>query len=184
MTFGNPYAPPLNDEFDDGPRGATAGVKLVGDTLICDKGASLPRVCLFSGEPSSERVSRTLSWAPQWFLILAAMSPLLGALLYFVIRKTARLEYSLTPSARARSSSSLLIAIGGGVGGFLLAIMAGVADQPLLALLLIVIALIAIVVGSVRSRLFTITKIDKQQIHLKLRPDALRGFERHFAGAS
>jgi hypothetical protein len=150
--------------------------------LTCDKGASLPRLCLFSGEPSDERVSRSLSWAPQWFVFVAVMSPLLAGLLYLVIRKTGRLEYSLSPLAKSRVRSALWLSLGGGIGCFVLAGVAGAADQPALALLLIALALIAIVVGSLRSRLFQVTKIDKVQISIKLRADAANAFSRYLAG--
>lgn len=182
MATSNPYAPPQQDDFSGLPLGTGGGMRLHGDTLICDKGLALPRLCLFNGEPSAERVSRTLSWAPQWFLAVAVISPLIGAIIYFIVRKTGQLEYSLSATARKRARGALWLAVGGIVGGVLLAIVAGANDLPILALVAIVAALVAIVVGSARSRLFTVAQIDKQQIHLKLRPDAARAFERHLAG--
>lgn len=182
MATSNPYAPPQHDDFSGLPLGAGGGPRLLGDTLICDKGSALPPLCLFNGEPSNERLSRTLSWAPQWFLAVAVMSPLIGAIVYFIVRKTGQLEYSLSTTARKRSRSAVWLSLGGIVGGIVLAGVAGANDLPLVALLAIVAALAAIVVGSTRSRLFTVARIDKQQIHLKLRPDAARAFERHLAG--
>ena len=181
MVTNNPYAPPRHDEQDLLlPRG---GVGMMGDVLICDKGVSLPPLCLFSGEPASSRTSRLLAWAPQWWGLVAVMSPLIGLLLYFVVRKTGKLEYSLSPAASQRARNARWLAIGGVVVGFVLAGVAAAAKQPELAVLFLVAAFIAIVVGTARSRLFRITKIDKLQIHLKLRPAAAEAFARHFATA-
>ncbi len=182
MATSNPYAPPQHDDLSGLPLGAGGGVRLAGDTLICDKGSALPRLCLYSGEPSNERISRTLSWAPQWSFVVFAVSPLIGAIIYFIVRKTGQLEYSLSPAARQRAKGGTWLVLGGVVGGVLLVILGGANDLPLLAILGIVAALITVVVGSLRTRLFTIAQIDKQQIHLKLRPEAARAFERHLAG--
>jgi hypothetical protein len=98
------------------------------------------------------------------------------------VRKTGQLEYSLSATARKRARGAALLVLGGIFGGVLLGIVGGANDLPILALVALVGALVAIVVGSVRSRLFTVALIDKQQIHLKLRPDAARAFERYLAG--
>lgn len=182
MASSNPYAPPVHDDFGAAPLGSNGGFSLLGDTLTCEKGASLPNICLFSGEVGNERVSRMLSWAPQWFIFVAVMSPLLGAILYYVVRKSGKLDYSLSTAAKKRARGGAWLAFGGVIGGIALLMIGGAADLPVLALLAIVGALIAIVVGSVRSRVFTVARIDKQQIQLKLQPNAARAFERHLAG--
>jgi len=183
MVTNNPYAPPRNDDFSALPVGSGSGVQLVGDTLICEKGASLPPLCLFNGEPGDDRISRTFTWAPQWALVIVAMSPLIGAVVYLIVRKTGKLEYSLGKAARKRMNDARWLLVGGVLGGVILAIVAGVNELPALMLLAIMVAMIVIVVGSVRMRVFTVSRIDKQQIHLKLRNDAARAFERYLAGA-
>jgi hypothetical protein len=101
---------------------------------------------------------------------------------YFFVRKTGQLEYSLSATAKQRQRGALWIGVGGTVGGVLLIATAGALDLPVLILVAVLGLLVAIVVASVRSRLFTLAKIDKQQIQLKLRPDAARAFERYLAG--
>ncbi|HYQ18319.1 MAG TPA: hypothetical protein VEQ58_21235 [Polyangiaceae bacterium] len=180
MVSSNPYAPPKHDELGDAlPRGNGVGFALSGDVLICDLGASLPRLCVFSGEPTEGRISRKLSWAPQWSLTLAAVSPLIGFVVYMFVRKTGQLEYGLSEAAKKRKTSGLLIAIGGGVGGVVLASAGAGADLPALALVGGVLALVAVIVGAVRAQLLRIVKIDKQHIQLKLRPAAAQSFARH-----
>ncbi|HYP87547.1 MAG TPA: hypothetical protein VEQ59_05330 [Polyangiaceae bacterium] len=184
MVSSNPYAPPQHDEFGGvSPQGSRGGVALSADVLFCDKGASLPPLCLFSGEPASTRVRRKLSWAPQWCLVLAAMSPLIGGIVYLLVRKTGDLEFSMSEAAQKRKTSGLLIAIGGGVGGFALGIGLLAADQGAVGAIVLVAALIAIVVGAVRAQLLRVVKIDKQQIQLKLRPEAAQSFARHLGVA-
>jgi len=183
MASSNPYAPPQHDDFSALATGSASDLRLAGDTLIFDKGASLPRLCLFSGEPSDERTSRTLWWAPQWAFVIVAVSPLIGAIVYFVVRKSGTVEYSLSAAARKRQRSGRWLLIGGALGGVVFATAAGAGKLPALSLLSIAVALILIIVGSVRSRLFHIARIDKQQIHLRLRSEAARAFERYLAGA-
>jgi hypothetical protein len=182
MTTSNPYAPPQHDDFSALPAGAGRGLQLSGDTLICDKGLSLPGLCLFNGEPSHDRVSRTLSWAPQWVIVLVAMSPLLGGIIYLIVRKSGAIEYSLGPVARKRKRDGVWLIFGGLFGGAIIATVAGVNDLPALLLVAILAGLVAIVVGSIRLRHYNVSRIDKQQIHLKLRPEAARAFERHLLG--
>lgn len=180
MTMDNPYAPPQHDELElAGTSSAARGARLLGNVLICDKGAALPPLCLYSGAPVSEpQIRRTLSWAPQWCLLLAAFSPLLGVPVYFIMKKSGQLSYSLSPEAKRRRRDGVLIAFAGGLGCVALAVVAAAADAPWLVLLAVLGCLVSIVVGSVRARLFNLTKIDKQRVHLKLREEAAAAFGR------
>src|SRR5262245_60689364 len=114
----NPFEPPA----DDAPAFArrTNDFSLNGQTLIAQKGAVLPDICIYSGEPSRDRVERKLVWASPGLAALVVISPLIYLIVYFIVRKTGTLSYSLGEAARQRRTSGIVIALGSiGVGALM-----------------------------------------------------------------
>ena len=180
MDVSNPYAPPQAPLHETaGPGTAGGGWRLVADTLIVEKGAKLPPICVFNGEPTEgQRVNRKLGWAPPAVIMLVALAPLLGLILVLALRKTGRIDYALSQAARQRRKSAVLIILGG-IAAFvaLIALTVAMESAPL-ALAGLVVFFVTLVVGLVRLQPFRIVKIDKTRIHLKLRPEATRAFAR------
>jgi hypothetical protein len=177
MDSTNPFAPPLAD-LAVPTSGEAAAFSLNQQVLRVRKGAALPNVCLWSGEPEgAQRVRKVLHWAPPWTAILA-LWPLIYLVVYFIVRKSGSIDYSLGPGARARKQQALVY----GGGGMLLSFAAlalGIArDAPLSALLGVLGFLAALIFTLIRARVVQVVRIDKEHVHLKLRPAAAQAFAR------
>lgn len=86
-------------------RGHVAGgaLHLVnGNTLVAEKGSTLPPLCLWNGEPcTAGRKTTNFAWAPVWVWIFA-VSPLLLLAVYLLARKRGELSYCLGTTAQGR----------------------------------------------------------------------------------
>lgn len=147
-----------------------------GDTLVAPKGAVLPDVCIYSGEPSRDRVQRKLVWVPPALAALVVISPLIYLIVYFIVRKTGTLDYSLGEAARKRRQSGIAIAIGS-IGVFVALLFIGLnTDAGSFIPLALLLFIVGLVVGTLRARVVQLVKIDKTHIHLKLPPAAAQAF--------
>jgi hypothetical protein len=172
----NPYAPPASDSTGYLGTSQTGAYRIEGDLLIAAKGATLPPICVWSGEPAAGPGSpRQLVWAPMWVYVFA-VSPLLFVIFYFIFRKKGTLDYSFGARALARRKNAIIIGVGGSVLAVAFFTIGLVAELPAIVPIATLTLLVSILVGSVRARLFTVARIDAEHIHLKLRPDALRAF--------
>lgn len=173
----NPFAPP---EADD-PRALTSGggrFRVQGNTLIVERDATLPALCIFTGEPTlGQRERRRLAWAPPWTAVFV-ISPLLYLIVYLIVRKRAWLDYALSERARARRRTGLRTLFGGIVAAIALGFVGGYAGVPLLIVFSPFVFLIVLVVGMVYGRVLQVTRIDQAHVHLKLRPEAAQAFAR------
>ncbi len=177
MSAPNPYAPPRDDE--PGAAQAARGMLLLGNVLTVDRDGTLPPLCPFSGEPTTDiPTSHRLVWTPPWFLVVAFMSPLLAALLYFFVRRTARLHFALGASAQRRRRDAISLAVFGGLGAALSFILGAVAEFPWLLALGALLGVTALLLGMVRSRLYRISRIDPLKVQLYLRPEAAEAYAR------
>lgn len=185
MTALNPYAPPTHERAAPGTGGpGMHGVRLSGGVLICDKGTRLPALCLYSGVPvSGPPIQKKLTWVPQWCILILAFSPLIGLIIYLFVKKSGTLSYTLSPAALERRQQAVtfgLAATGLCVAGWVVGLNYGPDWLPMLGILAF---LIGLLVAIVRSRLFTIAKIDEATVHLKLRKEATAAFERFLSAA-
>lgn len=173
----NPFAPP---EADD-PRALLSGegrFRVQGNTLIVERDATLPALCLFTGEPTlGQRERRRLAWAPPWTAVFV-ISPLLYLVVYLIVRKRAWLDYALSERARARRRSGILTLFGGMAAAVVLGFAGGLANMPLLLVFAPVLFLIVLIVGMIRGRVLQVTRIDQTHVHLKLRPETAQAFAR------
>jgi hypothetical protein len=114
----NPYQPPEEDDALVGREPGAGDFRVVnGDTLVAEKGAVLPAICLWNGEPcSAGRRETNFAWAPSWTLIFI-VSPLLYVLVYLLVRKRGRLSYCLGTEAQGRRKQALMLAVGAPLGG-------------------------------------------------------------------
>jgi hypothetical protein len=174
----NPFQPPADDSLRPAPfTRHGSGYVVNGQTLIAEKGTRLPDLCLYSGEPThGQRVTKNLVWATPAITFLVVISPLIYIIAYFIVRKMGALEYSLSEEAQSRRTSGIVIAIGGFVLSFILIGVAGSEDFPPLIPAAVLLMLVALIVGLVRSRVINIVKIDQTHIHLKLRPETAQAF--------
>src|SRR6187399_2457959 len=103
----NPFAPPADDALGVAPSLARRAQDYMihGDTLVVPKGGVLPDFCIYSGEPSRERIQRKLVWVPPALVALVVISPVIYLIVYFIVRKTGTLGYSLGEAGRNRRKS-------------------------------------------------------------------------------
>jgi uncharacterized membrane protein (DUF485 family) len=174
----NPFQPPAEDSPHHARSGRRGGRYFVdGQLLIAEKGAALPDLCLYNGQPTRDaRVNKELVWATPAIAVLVVISPLIYLIVYFIVRKKAALEYSLSEEARGRRTSGIVIALGGFVLSFILIGAAASEDVPLLIPGAVLLMLVTLIVGLVRSRVINIVKIDQTHVHLKLRPETAQAF--------
>jgi hypothetical protein len=174
----NPFAPPQADAYAAPTGTGTGSFTVQGNILIAKKGTVLPNVCLFSGEAQgAERVHKKLFWAPPWTVIFV-VSPLIFLIMYFIFRKSGELDYSLGPRAKQRRNQGILAGVGGVILGIVLVAAGGATNEPVLLFVGIFGLLIALVFGIVWGRIITIVRINPDDIHLKLRPEAAQVFSR------
>jgi hypothetical protein len=185
----NPYDPPRTPLVDGEPEADAEAEpdpdlpdwRLEGETLIARNGATLPDICLFTGEPTppTERSRMPLSWSPGWFRMLAIVVPLLGALLHSFVRRTSTLEYALSPAGWKQRRSCLALTVGAVVDGIVLVMIAGrVSSGEDLAAWILLLALPVLIMMALSARVFRIVTIDHRRTTLRLRPRVAEAFSR------
>lgn len=89
----NPYAPP---EAATGVWAPARPITIEGRHLAVDSGSALPPICVRTGQPAPERVlTRQMSHAPLWLVVLAVAIPYIFLPVYLFARKTGRITFSL-----------------------------------------------------------------------------------------
>jgi hypothetical protein len=182
MKIADLYAPPnaplASGPLDDEPE--LPPWRLVGDTLLVRKGATLPDVCLFSGAPTTpgQRIQLQLSWTPSWFRAAAVVFPFLAVIGYSVVRRTANVEIALAHAGRRRRALIALLTLGAvGAALALLYVVAETNDREALTAAL-ALTLVGLIVAAASSRIFRVVKIDRRCAHLRLRPAVAAAFAR------
>ena len=174
----NPYAPPaLVEPARFG--GVINGVWRDGKILVMHRLARLPDFCVKTNEPTDRRLVRRLSWAPDWVIFLALLSPLIYIVVALAISRRATIEIGISESRLARRRWTMIGSWCFVVGGFLVMfapLMTG-PDSPLPAWLIPVgigSSLLAAIIGLASCKLVSPTKIEGDYILLKgVHPDYL-----------
>ncbi len=162
----NPYASPTSDDARGG--GHAEGVHQQGPLTVIPIGSTLPEVCLFTSRRGTGKYEdKKLGWCAPWVLILVLVSPLLLAIVYFFMRKQARLRYFVDDSVR-RKRLGLLRWWGGSLVAVAGTITAGVAGGVTWLILvgILIAALWSLAVALMWPRL-SIAKIDQRFLYLK-----------------
>jgi tryptophan-rich sensory protein len=172
----NPFAPPR--AVLTAHVGPNAPFELKDNVLSVQKGATLPSLCIWNGEAQgAERVHKTLHWAPPWVAILA-LSPLIYLVVYFIVRKSGTLDYALGPAARARKQQSLVYGGGGLLLSVALMTFGFVFEEGLSVAIGALGFFVALIFTLIWARIVQVVRIDKERVHLKLRPAAAEAFAR------
>jgi hypothetical protein len=185
----NPYLPP-QAAIGDGGFGAPVAVgdtdaapalptwRLEGRTLFVRHGATLPDICLFTGEPTrpAQRLRSLLSWTPIWLRAMAPFMALYALVAYCALRRTSTVTFSLG-AAGLRQQRLLLFVILAAV------IVAGLIPDGRTsvgpaALALLFLGFIGLVATGLSVRLFRVAKIDRHYARLRLRPRVAAAFAR------
>src|SRR5262245_6853361 len=181
MDDANPYAPPeaaLADRVSE-PEPDLPPWILQGHTLLVRHGATLPDVCLYTGEPTTrgQRLSYPLSWMPLWYLILVVMlAPGVAVVSFTHFRRMSSVVLAFGPAGRRRHRLFLGMVIAASTSGLgiLLALHVG---QPAIAVLFLL-CLIGFAVAGLVVRTFSVAKIGRRYARLRLRPAVAAAFSR------
>lgn len=141
-------------------------------TLIVHENITFPPICLATG--NTERLvqrKRKESWGPYWVLLIAILSPLIGIIVYFCVKKTGRIQFYLEQEYAARRTKILI----GNWCLFMLSFVGALmaledSNTAMFGLLLLFISIcVPTVIYFVFLKLYTVQKIDKGYLWLKFR---------------
>jgi hypothetical protein len=173
----NPYAAPMASDAYAGAPGTMAEFFRSGDALVVRKGSVLPDVCVQTGVATGgNAVTKTLTWVPPWVAILFVLiSPIIGAVVMLIVRKSGSLTYFLSREAQARRKRGVMIGLALVFGGIGLLVV-GIAFEQVALVLSGFLAFIAgIIVAAVVGAPFRVNKIDADYIYLKVKPEFWSG---------
>jgi hypothetical protein len=119
--------------------------------LIVRSGAVLPPFCVKTGEPVSAEgmVTKTITWSPIWVVVIFLASPLIGLIVYFIVRKKCEITYGLSAAMKSKYWTRRLIALVVALGCFAGIFVAGNMDYLMVAILSGVGAVMALAVAVV-----------------------------------
>lgn len=128
-------------------------------------GARLPDVCIKTGRPAGARMTREVSWYPQWVYAMLLLNALIFLIVAMVTRKRASVEFALSEDARERRKKHILIGVALmilGVAGFF-----GAGIHPAFILVGLVVLLTGIFWALIGARLLWATKMNDTHAWLK-----------------
>lgn len=169
----NPYAPPVATGPGHQPHAPGAGTQywFEGEELVAHIGASLPDICIFSGEPAAEgRITKTLQWYPPWIGALVIVSWPIALILMMVMRKRGDLSYCIGAEAKKRRTTGILIATVGSIVLMGVGIAGLAAESAALGIIGMLGFVVALIAGIVMAQLFQVKKIDDGMIRIKVKP--------------
>lgn len=166
----NPYAPPqvFGEQATIPP--SADGLWRQGKYLVMHRSATLPALCVKSGEPAMGRLPRKLQWHHPAIYALLLCNLIIYAIVAMILQKKATIDIGLSEywlGVRRRAIWIGWLSALGGIG----AIVAGIslerfAAGPWIALTGLVSLLFGIFYGVFRARLVYAHKIDDQYIWL------------------
>ena len=184
MEGGNPYETPkapLPDVDPGEDRDALLPPwELIGNVLSVRHGATLPDICLYTGEPTTpaQRQRQPLSWTPIWFRVGAVLVPTYAAAAYSAMLMPSTIGFALGAAGRRRHRLFLLLSVAA-VAVAMAMLHIGVDNRGSPAVVgVLFLTFLAFFFGARFARAFRIVKIDRRYAHLALADDAVRVFAR------
>ena len=119
--------------------------------LVVQSGAVLPSYCVKTGEPVSEEgiVTRKITWSPLWVLLIFFLSPLIGLIVYFIVRKKCEITFGLSPAIQSKYRTRRLIALAVALACFVGIFVGASMDNVTIIMASVIFMLMAIVVAIV-----------------------------------
>ena len=171
----NPYAPPSATMLD--PHLAVEeGLWADGKILVVRKGSPFPDRCLRCNAPAEGyRLKRTLSWHPAGWYLLVIFNILIYIIVAMCVRWTAKVALPFCPKHRSQRRRAIIAGWIGGLVGIAGAIYwVGHPEYPGLLSGGILLAVVSILYGAIRSQLVVPQAIDKHFARLqKVGPEFL-----------
>ncbi len=174
----NPYAPPSAQAQTGAPNPMAAGVGpnmwLDGESVVVPReGSSFPDRCIQCNAPSTgEKLRRRLYWHPVWVYFLILLNLWIYIIVALIMRKKAQVHVGLCDTHRAKRKSAFLIGWIGAIASMATCTGGIAADSdvagPVLALAGGLGFLVFLIVGIVRARVVSATKMDDTHAWLKV----------------
>jgi hypothetical protein len=191
MDLSNPYAPPTASQAGLEAAETEAETetedltpwRLQGDTLLVRKGATLPDICIYTGQPAPGlREPEQISWTPIWFKVLVVLSTSMAVFTYSMVRKSSTIEFAFSPATKKRRRRAALLGLGGFVLGQVLLVMGEwTHDQGLTGLAWLVFGPV-VLIAALRGRVFRVLRFEgRHHIRLRLTSAAADAFAREQA---
>jgi hypothetical protein len=165
----NPYAAPRSDVNAGGGRASPQGMFWrVGALLVARHGAVLPPRCVKCNEAADGQAKKQrFYWHHQaWFLLI-----LVNIILYIVVvvfvRRHADVTLGLCQDHRRKRAQGILVTLAGIGSAVVLFAFGIVAAQPIMVVASLLVLLVAIVVGIVKTRVLFPVRIDQGGAQLK-----------------
>lgn len=96
----NPYA--VSESGLGAAEGRSSGIRIDGDLVVVGKPASLPNICVISGETEDLiPYSRTLTYVSPVVIVVFFLSRLIGLIMYLMMRKQTPTTFFLARSVRS-----------------------------------------------------------------------------------
>ena len=98
-------------------------MRIEGRSLVAPLGASLPPICVLTGEPQSvagSRHSKMLTWVPSWVTALIFVNLIVALIVQSYLKQTTMVSYSMEPALHRERARRKWIAAGVFVGGIML----------------------------------------------------------------
>ena len=175
----NPYAAPAPGGPAPGGMPGQYGQAFwrQGDELVVRKGAVLPDRCIATGVPTGgNAVTKELTWVPPWIGILFVLiSPIIGLIVMLIVRKKGSLTYFVSAPVQAKRKTGVLVGVGLIVGSILMFVGGAAMEAVAVILLALVVFLAGIIVAAAVGMPFRLTKIDNDNIYIKVKPEFWNG---------
>jgi hypothetical protein len=170
----NPYASPqIAGGYSPVPfQPGFDGLWRMGNVLVMHKHATLPPICVKSGQPATQWLARKLIWHPPWIALTVLIAIPVYIVIALIMTKRATIVIGLTDEWAARRRTRSVIAVGAlltGVAMVVTAFVLGSQNDIWFVLLLpgIVTGLAAAIYGQYACRLVWPQRITDQYVWLK-----------------
>lgn len=155
LNHDNPYAVSYSVSGLDTVVSDGAGFAVDGDLVRVGKSTHLPPICVVSGEEDDlVSVSKKLSYASPVIIVAFLLSPIIGLIIFLIIRKQCEVRFYISRAVRSRGRLFCTLGVVGliaAVAVFVGLISSGALDQYVALLILPLILLITGIVLLVKG---------------------------------
>jgi len=147
----NPYAPPRSDEPLN-----TMGLNIEGNALVVAQNpVTLPPGCVSCGAPIDSghvRISKKLTWAPKWILLLILVNMLILLVVYFIVRKVLAVDFGLCAQCNRTIRKKRLITAGAWLATVALFVGSYLANSELVFIVALLMFLAALIMAILHAQ--------------------------------
>jgi hypothetical protein len=162
----DPYAAPAARVIEP----MSSDLRIAGRCLVARRDANLPPICIITAEPQrAPGTTRTkkLYWHASWVYLLILVNILVFAVVGLILRRSARITYSISPAARRERNRRTWISVGVFLGGIVLLLAGANTDQAALMLVGPLASLAGLLLLGLWCRVVWAERIEGDFVHLR-----------------